>query len=216
MGQVAIEWKNQEIRSEAASEQRTEVFYLAAKRLFDIALALALLLVFAPLLLALGVLIRLDSPGPALFWHDRVGQWGRRFRMLKFRTMSRETDPMAPKPGSSYDPRITAVGRMLRRTAIDELPQIWNVLRGEMSFVGPRPEMPCFAESYGERERVRLSVKPGMTCLWQINAPRGQPVHAHLEYDLEYLRRRSFWFDIALLWKTLLFVLSSIGRNLNH
>jgi lipopolysaccharide/colanic/teichoic acid biosynthesis glycosyltransferase len=216
MGQLALEWKTQKTRSETAKKQAAEVVYLGAKRLFDSVLAFAFLFLFAPVLVAVGALIRLDSPGPALFWQARVGQWGKRFLMLKFRSMRSDTNPMASKPQDSDDPRITRVGKILRRTAIDELPQVWNVLKGHMSFVGPRPEMPCFVESYGERERVRLSVKPGMTCIWQIKAPRGQPVHAHLEYDLEYLRRRSFSFDVTLLWKTLLFVLSSVGRNLNH
>jgi lipopolysaccharide/colanic/teichoic acid biosynthesis glycosyltransferase/glycosyltransferase involved in cell wall biosynthesis len=216
MAEVALQLDDQKTQREASEGGQDAALYLGAKRLFDILLAVGFLSLFSPLLLAVSLLIRLDSPGPALFWQERVGQWGKRFRMLKFRSMRSDSHRMAPKPDNSHDPRITRVGKILRRTAVDELPQIWNVLKGEMSFVGPRPEMPFFTKSYGKRERVRLSVKPGMTCLWQINAPRGQPVHAHLEYDLEYLRRRSFFFDITLLWKTLLFVFSSIGRNLNH
>lgn len=135
------------------------------KRLLDMALAGTALVVSAPLLAALGAAIKLDSPGPALFRQTRIGRGGRPFRMVKLRTMTVQDDRSGPQVTASADPRITRVGALLRRTKLDELPQLWNVLRGDMSIVGPRPEVPRYIEQYRPEWRRLLDVRPGLTDL---------------------------------------------------
>jgi lipopolysaccharide/colanic/teichoic acid biosynthesis glycosyltransferase len=131
--------------------------------------------------------------------------------MLKFRTMHHGVDPAAPAPSAPGDARVTPVGRWLRATSLDELPQLWNVLRGEMSLVGPRPEMPFIAAGYDEWQRRRLSVKPGITGLWQILGRKDLPMHQNLQYDFYYIRNRSLALDASILLRTLGAVLSRRG-----
>ncbi|MEW6755864.1 MAG: sugar transferase, partial [Candidatus Latescibacterota bacterium] len=145
------------------------VAYHAAKRRLDLLLATAVLLLCAPVLLAIALAVRRDSPGPALFRQQRIGRHGRPFMVHKFRTMTVDSPTFGPKPSSFDDDRVTRLGRFLRRTSLDELPQLLNVLRGEMSLVGPRPEQPFLVERYEEWQRERLSVLPGMTGWWQVN-----------------------------------------------
>jgi lipopolysaccharide/colanic/teichoic acid biosynthesis glycosyltransferase len=137
-----------------------------------------------------------------LFAQQRVGLCGRLFRIYKLRTMHAGAPVQALHPSRSDDPRITAVGRLLRRLSIDELPQLWNVLRGEMSLVGPRPEMPFVVAGYDPIQRQRLSVKPGITGLWQISADRAFQIHANVHYDLYYVEHRSLSLDAAILLMT--------------
>ena len=168
-----------------------------------------------PLALPLGIFIAcaivIDSGRPVLFHHVRVGKNGRRFLMLKFRTMHIATPALADAPRTQDDARITRVGRFLRRWSLDELPQLWNVLRGDMSLVGPRPEMPHLVERYLPWQRLRLRVRPGLTGLWQVLGRKEIPLHHHLEYDLYYVHNVSLWLDAAILWKTLPEVLSGRG-----
>src|SRR5690606_26694581 len=133
------------------------------------------------------VLIKLDSEGPVVFKQKRVGLHGKEFSFYKFRTMKVDAPKYAHTPQDSSDPRITRVGRWLRRMSLDELPQLFNVFRGDMSLVGPRPEMPFIVEKYSALEKQRLEAKPGITGLWQISTFRGAPIHDHIEYDLFYL-----------------------------
>jgi exopolysaccharide biosynthesis polyprenyl glycosylphosphotransferase len=187
------------------SRGTTRVVYEFGKRLLDIAAAsvgLAFLALIAP---AIALMVKSTSPGPVLFRQDRVGKAGRRFTMYKFRTMYRDAPHYGYSPGSGDDPRVTPVGRFLRRTSFDELPQLLNVFLGQMSLVGPRPEMPFITEQYGALERQRLTVKPGVTGLWQISPDRLFPIHEHIEYDLYYVRHRSLFMDVAILLHTLLF-----------
>ncbi len=171
----------------------------AGKRALDVAGAITALAVFAPLLAAVAALVKLSSPGPVLFQQERVGQSGRRFAIYKFRTMYREVPTYGYSPTAGEDPRVTPVGRILRRTSLDELPQLFNVLLGQMSLVGPRPEMPFIAERYDALQRQRLSVKPGITCLWQLSADRAFLIHENLEYDLYYLSNNPrFLWNISL------------------
>jgi exopolysaccharide biosynthesis polyprenyl glycosylphosphotransferase len=184
--------------------------YQAGKRMFDIALGVILLLAAAPLWLATMLLIRLDSPGPVLFVQKRVGQNGKLFNLFKFRTMYADSPLYEYSPKECGDPRITPIGRFLRRTSLDELPQLLNVLLGGMSLVGPRPEMPFIVQSYTPMQKQRLQVKPGLTGLWQISADRAFQIHENLEYDLYYLRNRGFFMDVAILLHTFIFAMRGI------
>jgi exopolysaccharide biosynthesis polyprenyl glycosylphosphotransferase len=184
--------------------------YEWAKRILDFSSATALLAIGSPILILLGILIRLDSTGPALFRQERVGLDGRKFRMFKFRTMYTEAPAYAFSPNRSDDPRITKLGRLLRRTSLDELPQLLNVLLGDMSLVGPRPEMPFIVKSYNERHFQRLEVKPGITGLWQLSGDRNYMIHENIEYDLYYIKHRNFFMDIAILLHTSIFAMRGI------
>jgi exopolysaccharide biosynthesis polyprenyl glycosylphosphotransferase len=176
--------------------------YLFAKRLTDVILSSLLLVLLAPLFLLIVLLIRLDSPGPAFFSQERVGLRGEIFRMYKFRSMQVGARRYALSPVTSLDPRITRIGRMLRRTSLDELPQFVNVLLGQMSLVGPRPEMPFIVNGYTFEQRQRIQVTPGVTGLWQLSANRAFPIHENIQYDLYYIRNRAFFMDIAILMHT--------------
>lgn len=173
------------------------------KRVFDVTGALVLLALFAPLWLTIVWSIRRHSPGPVIFSHDRVGRDGQIFRLHKFRTMRVETDPQAKAPSSAEDPRIVPGLAWLRRTSLDELPQLLNVLRGEMSLVGPRPEMPFIVDQYEEWQRRRLFVKPGLTGLWQVIGRKNLPLSLNLEYDFYYIKNQSIWLDLSILVRTI-------------
>jgi exopolysaccharide biosynthesis polyprenyl glycosylphosphotransferase len=175
----------------------------ALKRLLDIVVAAILLLFFAVPMLIIALLVRLDSRGPALFRQLRIGKGGRPFTMLKFRTMRIESDPYCVAPTDPDDGRITRLGRWLRRYSIDEFPQLLNVLAGQMSMVGPRPEMPFLVEQYEEWQRRRLDVKPGVTGLWQIVGRKNLPLSLNMEYDFYYIKNQSLFFDLVILLKTI-------------
>jgi lipopolysaccharide/colanic/teichoic acid biosynthesis glycosyltransferase len=155
-------------------------------------------------------LIKLDSKGSALFRQERVGLNGRRFHMFKFRTMYANASAYAFSPKESDDCRITRLGRILRRTSLDELPQLLNVLLGNMSLVGPRPEMPFIVDTYTERHSQRLRVQPGITGLWQLSGDRNYLIHENIEYDLYYIKHRNFFMDLAILWHTTIFAMRGI------
>ena len=169
---------------------------------------------FAPLAAVLALLVKFNSRGPVLFRQERVGRQGQLFTMYKFRSMYVEAPQYGYSPTAERDPRITPVGRLLRRTSLDEIPQLINVVLGQMSLVGPRPEMPFIVEQYTHLQQQRLAVKPGITGLWQISADRKFLIHKNLEYDLYYFRVNIFLIslpplrerveDIALLSKQLL------------
>ena len=152
----------------------------------------------------------MDSPGPVFFTHERVGKAGKPFRLYKFRTMQVETNQYEVSPLSPDDPRITRIGRFLRKTSLDELPQIINVLKGEMSLVGPRPEMPFIVATYDDIHKARLAVLPGITGLWQLSADRRKPIHENMDYDLYYIKNMSFFLDITILINTLFFAIRGV------
>ncbi|MCC6277859.1 MAG: sugar transferase, partial [Oligoflexia bacterium] len=181
------------------------------KRAFDLTGAIIIGILSAPIWIAASIAIKLDSKGPVLFVHERVGKDGRKFMLYKFRSMYAEADPYALTPKNNSDQRITAVGRFLRRTSVDELPQLLNIFQGDMSLVGPRPEMPFIVDQYDELQKMRLSVKPGLTGVWQISADRANPIHENIDYDLYYLENQSFWLDLAILVKTFTSVLKGVG-----
>ena len=181
--------------------------YAVAKRIADLVMSSLLLALFSPLLFLIAFLIRLDSPGPAFFVQKRVGRNGEIFHMYKFRSMYTNASKYDVSPTQSCDPRITRIGRFLRRVSLDELPQLMNVFLGNMSLVGPRPEMPFIVQRYNSRHRQRLQVIPGITGLWQLSADRSLPIHENIEYDLYYIRNRTFFMDMAVLIHTLIFAM---------
>ena len=143
--------------------------------------------------------------GPILFKQKRIGLNGKPFKLYKFRSMHSDSPKYAHCPDSSSDPRITKIGKWLRKTSIDELPQIYNVLKGEMSMVGPRPEMPFIVKSYNRIEKRRLVVKPGLTGLWQVSPHRNTEINHNLEYDFYYIENQSFILDLVILFMTAIF-----------
>jgi undecaprenyl phosphate N,N'-diacetylbacillosamine 1-phosphate transferase len=187
------------------------------KRAFDLVVGGLMLVAASPLLLLIPVAIRLSSPGPSLFRQRRVGQDGRLFTCYKFRTMYVDAPDMWNADGSAVtsgdDPRVTAVGRFLRKSSLDELPQLINVLKGEMSLVGPRPELPSALERYSQRQRTRLVMPPGITGWAAIHGRNDLPWNARLELDLEYVARYSLRLDLYIVLCTVLIVLRAAGVN---
>lgn len=186
-------------------------FERICKRLLDIAIASFLLLLSLPFIPVISILIRISSPGPAIFRHERIGKDGKSMIMYKFRTMYRDVNEYEEAPIRKNDPRVIPIGRFLRRTSLDELPQLWNVLKGEMSMVGPRPEMKFIVDKYEPWQRRRLSVLPGITGLWQISGRKDLPLHANLEYDFYYIQNQSLLFDLIILLETVPVVLFGKG-----
>ncbi len=216
--------------SRADAEVDSPVIYLRRgmlyrsffKRLLDIVLASLGLVASAPIWAAIVVAIKLDSPGSAIFVQQRVGLDGKRFKFYKFRSMhvdaeSRLAEVQArnevdgPVFKMRRDPRVTRVGTFLRRTSLDELPQLVNVLMGDMSMVGPRPPLPNEVARYRPADMVRLSVKPGLTCLWQVRGRSTVSFEKWMEYDREYVRNVSPWLDLTILVQTVWAVLSCRG-----
>jgi exopolysaccharide biosynthesis polyprenyl glycosylphosphotransferase len=181
--------------------ERVHPLYEPCKRVFDLVCASVGLLFAAPVIAWAALRLRQGGVSP-LFVHERIGRDGRPFRMVKLRTLREDVGAYEEAPRGPDDPRITPYGRWLRATSIDELPQLWNVLRGEMSIVGPRPEMPFIVADYGEWQRRRLAVKPGITGLWQILGRKDLPMHENLQYDFYYIRNRSLALDASILLRT--------------
>ncbi|MDI9569226.1 MAG: sugar transferase [Pseudomonadota bacterium] len=199
-------------------------FKLLVKRLLDLAASACLIVFLIPLWIVLPVIIYLDSPGPAFFIQERVGKNGRRFRMWKYRSMVQDADLLksslshlnemdGPVFKIKEDPRITKVGRFIRRTSIDELPQLFNVLMGSMSLVGPRPPVPSEVAQYGLWQKKRLSVKPGITCLWQISGRNEIKFDEWMRLDRQYIENWSLTLDMKILLKTVWVVLSRKGAG---
>ncbi len=184
--------------------------YSLFKRVFDVIVATATLLITAPIWLLIFFLIKKESAGPAIFVQKRVGKDGELFDLYKFRSMFSNVPAFGYSPNSIDDPRVTPTGRFLRRTSLDELPQLLNVIKGDMSLVGPRPEMPFIVEEYSPTHWQRLRVKPGITGLWQISADRAFLIHENVDYDLYYIRNRSFFIDVAILLHTVFFAMRGI------
>lgn len=188
----------------SVSSPASRTFVLATKRLLDVFISALFLLLLAPLGLLFSILIWLDSKGPVLFRQQRIGLDGREFTILKFRTMFADAPAYSQTPTERADPRITRIGAILRSTGLDELPQLWNVLSGDMSLVGPRPEMPFIVSEYTPLESKRLKVRPGITGLWQVYARTANlPIHTHVEYDLYYIENMSISLDLMILLDTI-------------
>ncbi|MCO6045372.1 sugar transferase [Aeoliella sp. ICT_H6.2] len=198
-------------------------FYLFAKRVMDIVGALIALVIFSPVMLVAAVLVKLTDGGSLFYSQTRVGLNGREFRCLKFRSMVVDADKYHVHLSSHNshsdsrtfkipnDPRVTWIGRILRRSSIDEMPQLLNVLRGEMSLVGPRPALPREVQGYTWQDLRRLEVKPGLTCTWQVSGRSRLSFPEQLALDLEYIENQSLWIDLKLIAKTVPAVLSADG-----
>lgn len=182
------------------------------KRALDLIVALPLALLLTPLMVALGIMVRRDSPGPALFRQERIGFAGRPFRLLKFRTMVDGAEALgAGLAVTQDDDRITALGATLRRLSLDELPQLWNIVRGDMSLVGPRPTIASQVEVYDTRQRGRLAARPGLTGLAQVTGRNAIPWSERIEMDLDYIARWRLRRDLIILVRTALVVLRREG-----
>ena len=185
------------------------------KRLFDLTLGLTALAVLAVPLLLVALAVRLTSPGPVLYWSDRVGRCNKIFRMPKFRSMRIDTPEVATHLLNDPDQWLTPIGSFLRKSSLDELPQLWSILTGDMSFVGPRPAL------FNQDDLIELRTKagvhtlvPGLTGWAQINGRDDLPIPVKVEFDAEYLRRKSFWFDIRIIWMTFIKVVRQ--DNVDH
>ncbi len=203
----------------SAPDSELRLFF---KRAFDTVLSAASLLLLSPVLASIAAMIRITSPGPVLFRQTRCGLGGRRFTLYKFRSMINNAEQMraelhhhnqldGPAFKISDDPRITPVGRWLRRFSLDELPQLWNVLRGEMSFVGPRPAIPAEVEQYEDWQRRRLRMRPGLTCTWVLEGRNEVGFQRWMQLDLGYIDNWSLWLDVKIFLRTIPIVLSGRG-----
>lgn len=203
-------------------EVREPFFYLLVKRIFDLGVSFAALILLIPIIPVIAVMIKLDTPGPVFFKQDRVGKNGKPFKFYKFRSMrldadlqKEELEALNEQDGPIFkvrtDPRITSVGRFLRRSSLDEIPQIFNVVRGNMSIVGPRPPLPCEVENYQPWHLRRLEVTPGITCLWQISGRSQLSFNEWMRLDMEYIKHRSLRTDLAIFLKTIPAVIARKG-----
>ncbi len=182
--------------------------YRVGKRALDVLASSILLLLLSPILLVTALLVRVTSRGPVLFRQTRIGEDGRPFMLYKFRSMHVDAPAYAKTPeNDDDDPRVTQLGRYLRPSSIDELPQLLNVLKGDMSLVGPRPEMPFIVDTYTTEQRRRLRARPGMTGLWQISPARFEPIHENLQYDFYYISHASLTLDLNVIARTVSLVL---------
>jgi len=195
----------------------------AMKRLFDIVVSSAFLVAFGPALLLIALLVKLEDGGSVFFPQTRVGRYGRLFKMYKFRSMAPDAEARLQEvlahnrhaEGVTFklkdDPRLTRVGKWLRRLSLDEFPQFYNVLLGDMSVVGPRPPVPREVALYSLTDRRRLAVKPGLTCLWQVNGRSEIDFSGQVELDVKYIETQSFWEDVKILAQTVPAVLTGRG-----
>ncbi|MGG4340574.1 sugar transferase [Paenibacillus lautus] len=198
----------------AVEDQKSKILYLTVKRGMDFVFALFGLVLLSPLFLIISILIKLEDPkGSVFFYQTRVGKNERPFRMYKFRSMVSNAEELLDKllerneiNGAMFkmreDPRITKIGKFIRKTSIDELPQLWNVVRGEMSLVGPRPALPREVMQYSSYDKLRLKVSPGCTGLWQVSGRNNLSFHEMLALDLEYIERRGIWLDVKVMFRT--------------
>jgi lipopolysaccharide/colanic/teichoic acid biosynthesis glycosyltransferase len=203
-------------------ELQNSRFYEVSKRMFDLILGIMAMILLIPIFPIIAIMIKLDSPGPVFYRQQRVGKGGKLFIFYKFRSMVKGADEerervqdLNEQDGPIFkikaDPRITAVGGFLRRSSLDEIPQIINVVIGNMSIVGPRPPLPSEVAGYQSWHRRRLEVKPGITCLWQISGRSHIGFNEWMRLDLEYLKNRSFWTDLLIFLKTLPAVIARKG-----
>jgi exopolysaccharide biosynthesis polyprenyl glycosylphosphotransferase len=204
------------------TEVRESPVYAVSKRIFDIVVGTIIVIMLIPILPLIAIMIKLDTRGPVLFKQDRVGGNGKIFKFYKFRSMVHRADEgkgglseMNEQDGPVFkirsDPRITSVGRFLRRSSLDEIPQMFNVLKGDMSIVGPRPPLPGEVANYQPWHMGRLAVKPGITCLWQISGRSHIGFNEWMRLDMEYLKTRSFKTDLLIFLRTIPAVIARKG-----
>lgn len=190
-----------------------EMSYYVVKRGIDVICSLIGLILLSPMLVLVAIVIKLDSKGPILFKQERVGYKGEKFYMYKFRSMvinaeelkkelHKHNEMSGPMFKMKDDPRVTRVGRFIRKTSIDELPQLFNVLKGEMSLVGPRPSLPSEVDKFADWMKKRLEVKPGLTCYWQVSGRNNIGFNEWMKLDCKYVDERNIWIDLKLIFKT--------------
>lgn len=205
-----MEEKQLEIESESSMEFS---LYEVIKRLIDVVGSFLGVLVLSPLFIIIAIIIKTTSKGPVFFSQKRVGKNGKEFEMYKFRSMVVNAEELkeklvaqnemsGPMFKMKYDPRVTKVGKFIRKTSIDELPQLWNVLKGDMSLVGPRPSLPNEVAQFEDWMHRRLEVKPGLTCYWQVSGRNNIDFEDWMKLDIKYVDERSTWIDIKLIFKT--------------
>lgn len=195
-------------------ERYTKSFhYYFIKRLIDIIFSLIGIILLSPMFIIVSVLIRIDSKGPVIFTQERVGKNGKHFKMYKFRSMipdaedhlvelKEKNEMSGPMFKMKEDPRITEIGKFIRKTSIDELPQLFNVIKGEMSLVGPRPNLPKEVEKFNSYHKLKLLAKPGLTCYWQVRGRNEIGFEAWMKLDVKYIEERNTFIDLKLIWKT--------------
>ena len=199
--------------SEVIENERSNVLYEVIKRIIDIVASFTGLIVLSPLMLVVSILIKLESKGEVIFKQKRVGLNGKEFYMYKFRSMvinaeelkaelESQNEMSGPMFKMKDDPRITKIGKFIRKTSIDELPQLINVIKGDMSLVGPRPSLPKEVEEFETWMRERLEVKPGLTCIWQVSGRNNIDFEDWMKLDISYVEDRNLWIDIKLIFKT--------------
>ena len=193
---------------------KESILYSVTKRLIDIVGSLCGIILLSPLFLIVAILIKLEDPkGKVFFAQERNGKYPKTFKMYKFRSMVHNAEDLlkdlmdrneqtGPVFKINDDPRITKVGKVIRKTSIDELPQLFNVLKGDMSLVGPRPPIPHEVDQYNSYQMQRLAVKPGLTCIWQVSGRNNIGFDEWVEMDIEYIKTRNLWLDIKLIFKT--------------
>lgn len=191
------------------------------KRVLDITIALVTLLLFSPIIIISCILIKLYDGGPIFYKSTRVGKNGKTFKMWKLRSMRTDADALRAKLVDpkiirfkmTNDPRITPVGKVIRKASIDEMPQLWNVLKGDMSIVGPRPPIPEEVAKYGDKEKRRLEVKQGITCYWQVMGRNNLSFDEQVDLDIKYIEEQGFLTDLKILFKTIPAVLTARGAH---
>ena len=205
--------ESREVLIDIKQELENKKFNLFIKRVFDIIASFCGLIILSPMLLIVSLAIKVDSKGPVFFKQKRVGKNGELFEMYKFRSMvvnaeelkenlEEQNEMSGPMFKIKDDPRITKVGKFIRKTSIDELPQLWNVLKGDMSLVGPRPSLPKEVEQFDNWMFKRLSVRPGLTCYWQVSGRNNIDFEDWMKLDVKYVEERNLWIDIKLIFKT--------------
>lgn len=203
----------QDIKTAKEITMEKTLSYHVMKRLCDLTLSILGIIALSPLLIFVAIAIKLDSKGPAIFSQERVGRKGKLFRMYKFRSMVTNAEELKDKlldknemSGPMFkmkdDPRITKIGKFIRKTSIDELPQLFNVIKGDMSLVGPRPNLPKEVSEFSEYHKRKLLAKPGLTCYWQVMGRNEIGFEEWMELDIKYIRDRSILLDFKLIFKT--------------
>ncbi|ABK60595.1 sugar transferase [Clostridium novyi] len=202
---------NKKIRIKSQFKKSTSYFVI--KKIIDIVGSLCGIVILSPIMIITAIAIKLDSKGPVFFSQERVGKNGKIFKMYKFRSMiinaeevlyklKEKNEMSGPMFKMKDDPRVTRVGKFIRKTSIDELPQLINILKGEMSLVGPRPNLPSEVEQFSDYQRLKLLAKPGLTCYWQVSGRNNIDFEEWMELDIKYIKERSTWVDIKLIFKT--------------
>ncbi|WP_430539446.1 sugar transferase [Listeria rocourtiae] len=205
-----------EFRIHPMKTKKASNTFQLTKRLFDVVFALLLLVITFPIILMTALVVKLESPGQIIYRQERVGLYGKKFTIYKIRSMHTDAEKMGPKWAEKNDDRITKVGRLIRKTRIDELPQLWNVLKGEMSMIGPRPERPVFTKEFQIHSPnfiQRLAVKPGLTGWAQVNGGYDISPEEKLKLDLEYIHSMSLKSEAHILCKTVKVILSGSGAR---